>query len=79
MSRKLDWADKEARILAIALRLNSDATTERALIAATLRLAYQRGVGDELDRLEARFKTPTAIEPTIDLFGKPRNKPEETP
>lgn len=45
MSRKMDWADKEARKLADALGLDGDDTTGRALLAASLRLAYMHGLG----------------------------------
>lgn len=55
MSRKLDWADQEARKLAKALSLR-DEPTAVALIAATLRLAHSRGVSEGIDRVDAALK-----------------------
>lgn len=76
MSRKLDWADKEARILAIALGIGSENETAKALLAVTLRLAYQRGGNDELNRANKFAESQADMD--VRVFGPPRNKPVES-
>ena len=51
MSRKLDWADKEARRMAVALDITNE--TAIALLAAELRLARQLGISEGIDKADA--------------------------
>lgn len=53
MSRKMDWADKEARTLADALGIKGDDRSSRALILVTLKLTFEKGVSAGIDRAHA--------------------------
>ena len=64
MSRKMDWADKEAKKLADGLGINRDDKSARALITVTMRLAFEKGASDGIERVKVALNLKETTDAT---------------